>query len=131
MELSEREFYDCLEYCFAFKVDGQPTVLHEQKDALEYINLKFDKVEQLLKHTSHKYLVQSVFGGQTCSQMVCQECGKVSNRIEDYLNLSLTVKDISSMADSLQALVQGEVISDYQCEGCSKKVDVSKRTLIS
>jgi ubiquitin C-terminal hydrolase len=27
--------------------------------------------------------------------------------------------------------VEGEVINDYQCDGCGKKVDVSKRTLIS
>jgi len=28
-------------------------------------------------------------------------------------------------------LVDGEVINDYECSGCKKKVDVSKRTLIS
>ena len=35
------------------------------------------------------------------------------------------------MHDSLQKLVDGEVINDYECDGCKKKVDVSKRTLIS
>ena len=53
------------------------------------------------------------------------------NRIEDFYNLSLTVKDIKSVHESLQKLVEGEVINDYQCEGCGKKVDVSKRMLIS
>jgi hypothetical protein len=57
LELSEREFFDSIDYCFSFKVDGQPTILHEQKDALEYINLKFDKIESLLKNTPHKYLI--------------------------------------------------------------------------
>jgi ubiquitin carboxyl-terminal hydrolase 34 len=28
-------------------------------------------------------------------------------------------------------LIEGEVISDYECDGCKKKVDISKRTLIS
>jgi len=28
-------------------------------------------------------------------------------------------------------MVEGEVISDYECSGCNKKVDVSKRTLIA
>jgi ubiquitin carboxyl-terminal hydrolase 34 len=45
--------------------------------------------------------------------MICTECGKVKNRIEDYYNLSLTVKDIKSMHDSLQKMVEGEVINDY------------------
>jgi ubiquitin carboxyl-terminal hydrolase 34 len=63
--------------------------------------------------------------------MLCTECGKVKNKIEDYFNLSLTVKDTKSMYDSLQKLIEGEVISDYECDGCKKKVDLSKRTLIS
>jgi ubiquitin carboxyl-terminal hydrolase 34 len=85
----------------------------------------------MLRGTSRKYLLQSVFGGQTCSQVVCQECGTCKNRIEDFYNLSLTVKDIKSMHDSLKTLVDGEVINDYECDTCKKKVDISKRVLLS
>ena len=35
------------------------------------------------------------------------------------------------MADSLQKLIDGEVINDYECDNCKKKVDISKRILIS
>ena len=35
------------------------------------------------------------------------------------------------MHGSLEKMVEGEVISDYECGGCKKKVDVRKRTLIS
>lgn len=62
---------------------------------------------------------------------MCLECGKVKNRIEDFYNLSLTVKDIKSLYDSLQKQIEGEVINDYECEQCKKKVDISKRMLIS
>ena len=62
---------------------------------------------------------------------MCNECGTVKNRIEDFYNLSLTVKDIKSMYESLQKLVEGEVISDYMCDTCKKKVDISKRMLLS
>jgi ubiquitin carboxyl-terminal hydrolase 34 len=41
------------------------------------------------------------------------------------------VKDINSVYESLQTLITGEVISDFKCEGCDKKVDITKRTLIS
>ena len=132
LELSERSDYNPLEFCFAFKdLDGNPTNTGEQKDAQEFLNLAFDRIENLLRSTKMKYLLQSVFGGQTCSQLVCQECGKVKNRIEDFYNLSLTVKDIKSMHDSLQKLIEGEVINDFECDTCKKKVDISKRTLIS
>lgn len=63
--------------------------------------MAFDRMENLLRGTSRKYLVQSVFGGQTCSQVVCSECGTCKNRVEDFYNLSLTVKDTKSMAESL------------------------------
>ena len=59
------------------------------------------------------------------------ECGTCKNRIEDFYNLSLTVKDIKSMGDSLQKLIEGETINDYECETCKKKVDISKRILLS
>lgn len=56
--------------------------------------------------------------------MLCNECGKVKNRIEDFYNLSLTVKDIKSMGESLKKQIEGEEINDYNCEGCNKKVNI-------
>ena len=132
LELSERTDYNPWEFCFAFKeFDGSPTNTVEQKDAQEFLTTLFDRLETGLKGTSRKYLLQSVFGGKTCSQLVCKECGKVKNKLEDFYNLSLTVKDIKGMYESLAKLVEGEVIGDYECAGCKKKVDVSKRTLIT
>ena len=63
--------------------------------------------------------------------MVCMSCGKVKNRIESYFNLSLPVKDLNSVHDSLKKQVEGEIINGYRCDGCGKEVDLSKRTLIA
>jgi len=132
LELSERTDYNPWEFCFAFKeFDGTPTNTAEQKDAQEFLNVCFDRLETALKGTSREKLLQSVFRGRTCSQLVCAECGKCRNRVEDFYNLSLTVKDLKGVHESLQSLVQGEVINDYECSGCKKKVDVSKRTLVA
>jgi ubiquitin C-terminal hydrolase len=51
--------------------------------------------------------------------------------MEDYYNLTLTVKDIDSVEESLKKQIEGEVIDGYQCDGCNKKVDITKRTLIT
>ena len=59
------------------------------------------------------------------------ECGKIKNRLEDYYNLSLTVRQIKSVYESLQKEVEGEIISDFKCDSCHKTVDLSKRTLIA
>jgi len=37
----------------------------------------------------------------------------VKNRIEDYYNMSLIVKDIPSVYESLKKQIEGETISDY------------------
>lgn len=66
-----------------------------------------------------------------CSQLVCPECGKIKNRIEDGLNMSLTVKDIKGVYASLDKQVEGEKISDFECSGCKKKVEIHKRTLLA
>jgi uncharacterized UBP type Zn finger protein len=41
------------------------------------------------------------------------------------------VKERKSVEESLKKNLEGEVISDYECPGCKKKVDITKRTLIS
>ena len=68
LELSERMDYNPFGFCFAFKeFDGAPTNTAEQKDAQEFLNLLFDRLETALKPTSRKYLLQGIFGGKQCS----------------------------------------------------------------
>jgi len=68
LELSQRMDYNPVGFCFAFKeFDGTPTNTSEQKDAQEFLNVLFDRVENVLKPTPRKYLLQSIFGGKTCS----------------------------------------------------------------
>lgn len=132
LELSERVDYNPIEFCFSFKqMDGTPTNTSIQHDSEEFFNIIFDRIENLMKPTPQKYLLQSTFGGKNCSQMVCKECGFIRNRFEDFYNLSLTVKERKSVEESLRKNLEGEIISDYECPGCKKKVDITKRTLIS
>ena len=64
LELSERLDYNPSEWCFAFKdFDGGPTPIMEQRDAQEFLNIVFDRIETSLKDTPKKYLLQSIFGG--------------------------------------------------------------------
>lgn len=45
--------------------------------------------------------------------------------------MSLTVKDINSVYDSLEKQIEGERIDGFLCDGCNKKVDITKRMLIA
>ena len=132
LELSERSAYNPFEFCFSFKEsDGSPTKIGEQQDTEEFFNKFMDRMESIVKPNAEKYALQSIFGGKNCAQMVCKECGFTRNRFEDFLNISLTVKERKSVADTLQKTIEGEIINDYQCPGCKKTVDITKRTLIS
>lgn len=58
LELSERSEYNPFEFCFAFKdFEGNPTNTGEQKDAQEFLNMAFDRMENLLRPTTRKYLM--------------------------------------------------------------------------
>jgi len=131
LQLSDRQYYNPTPFCFSFKsFDGQPTNVREQKDAQEFLNLGFDRLETLLRGTSQKYLLQNVFGGQTCSMMKCKNCGNLRQNKEDFYNLSLEVKNQSSVYDGLKKFVSGEIISDYQCEACNQRVELEKKVTI-
>ena len=48
-------------------MEGGPTNISEQKDAQEFLNILFDRLENALKPTSRKYLLQNIFGGKQIS----------------------------------------------------------------
>ena len=45
--------------------------------------------------------------------------------------MSLQVKDSTGIYDSLGKMVRGQTIEDYMCEGCNKKVNIVKRSLLA
>ena len=102
-----------------------------QQDAQEFLNFFFGRLEELLKPTSQKYLLESVFGGKVCSQLICQSCGSIRNILESYYNLSVAVKDRKGLEDSLHKMIESVIINGYKCENCNMTVDVEKRQLIA
>jgi len=42
----------------------------------------FDKLENLLKNTAFKSILDGVYGGKTCTQIVCSECKYTSSKFE-------------------------------------------------
>jgi ubiquitin carboxyl-terminal hydrolase 34 len=131
LELSERTAFNPKAFCFAFKEpDGTPTNTVEQKDAQEFLNLLFDRLETALKPTKRKYLIDSIFGGHMVNQLVCKECGKAKDKLDKFLTLSVTVQEVKTLQESLAKLIEGETVSDYGCSGCNRKVDISMRKLL-
>jgi ubiquitin C-terminal hydrolase len=65
------------------------------------------------------------------SYIVCTECGHSKKR-EDYnLDIQAPVKGIENLNDSLDNLFMSyDIINDYKCENCDKRVDIHKHNKI-
>lgn len=128
LELSERPFYNAVGLCYSMKDwEGNPTNCSLQQDSHEFVNISFDRLESLLKSTNQKYLIKDTFSAKQCTHMTCSNCGHVKQKIEEYYILSMPVKNFSKLEDSVNAYVDGEVISDFKCDNCDQKVDINKR----
>ena len=132
LTLSEKEDYNPKNFCKAFKdFDGNPINIMVQQDSQEFFNNFFDKMENNLKKSKYKYIINDVFIGRTCSSVICDSCKHVSNRFEDFYNLTLEVKNINNLTDSLHKLITPEKIEDFKCSNCNKNVTINKRTSLS
>jgi ubiquitin carboxyl-terminal hydrolase 34 len=131
LELTERQAYNPRQFYFSCKdYESKPLNTAIQADASEFLNLILDRLETALKPTAQSKLLQGVLGGKTCSQMICKECTTVLERQEDFFSLSLDVKHSRSLEQSLERLIADDIISDFMCETCHKKVDIVKHTLL-
>lgn len=42
----------------------------------------------------------------------------------------MTVKNKKSLSESMEAMVEGETISDYRCSSCDQKVEIEKKVAV-
>ncbi len=132
LAFSTRQEFNPQRFCFAFKdSDNKPTNTSLQQDAHEFLNILFDRLERSLKPTPYARLVQSIFGGKICNQLVCSQCGTVKRNYEDMYTLSLEIKNQRNFHEAMDKFVANSPVSGYFCEACRNKVEVSKRTLLA
>ena len=125
LELSDRGAADPFDFCFAYKdLTGEPTNVGIQMDSNEFLTFFFDRMEDVLRPTSQKYLFQDVFRGTFVSQMICPDCGKTKNDLTPGYTLSVQVENTKDLAAGVQRLVQGEEIEGYTCSGCNQRVNI-------
>ena len=84
---------------------------------------------QKFKKTKYKYIINDVFTGYTCSSVICESCKNASNRFEEFYNLTMEVKNITTLYDSLQKMIMPEKIDDFKCGACIQKITINKRTI--
>ena len=131
LQQSRRREVNPLEFCLSYKeYNGQPVNLGVQQDSQEFLNRFFDKLETALKPTPFKGILDSVYGGLKVNVIECKGCGYVRANEELFYNLSVEAKNMNSLKQSLDKFIQPETISDFLCDNCKKKCDISKKSLL-
>lgn len=64
-------------------------------------------------------------GGVMTNQLICHGgCDTIRERDEPFYTVSLEVKGKSHLEESLESYVAGELLSDFNCSTCKRRVEV-------
>jgi hypothetical protein len=106
-----------------------------QEDSQEYLNRLSNRFGEMLKSTPFKDTFLEVVGGSLQTQTIGRgECKHIKTREEVFTNIMVEIKQKKTLLESLKAFVAGETMSGdnaIKCECCNKKVDATRRTVIS
>ncbi|CAK70549.1 unnamed protein product (macronuclear) [Paramecium tetraurelia] len=132
LDLSDRADFNPYQFCLSYKDNqNQPLNVSMQQDAQEFLNQFFDRLDNQLKEKGWQQFIEAIYGGYLCSQMICNGCQTKREKFDLFYTLSLKVKDVKSLYESFESMIQGEVIKDYKCEQCQQKNDLIKRQCLS
>lgn len=81
-----------------------------QMDVDEFYNLLFDRWESQILAPADKKLFRSFYGGQLVQQVKSKECQHISERLEPFSAIQCDIKGKTSLQESLQAYVDGEIM---------------------
>ncbi|KAM4626151.1 ubiquitin carboxyl-terminal hydrolase 40 [Discoglossus pictus] len=101
-----------------------------QHDVQELNRILFSALESSLEGTSGHNLIQQLYHGVVVNSIKCQECGHVSERQEDFLDVTVAVKGMCSLEESLcnmyleEELFEGDNL--YHCGACDRLVPAAK-----
>ena len=90
--------------------DDTPIDIHNQMDVDEFYNLLFDRWENELLSQEEKRTMKSFYGGQLVQQVKSKECEHISERLEPFSAIQCDIKGKSTLEESLQAYVDGEIM---------------------
>ncbi|XP_022918953.1 ubiquitin carboxyl-terminal hydrolase 9X [Onthophagus taurus] len=116
-----------------FKLQGEPVNLREQQDAVEFFMSLIESLDEALKALGHEQIMSKILGGSYSDQKICKGCPHRYSKEEPFSVISVDIRNHSSLQDSMEQYVKGELLEGadaYHCEKCSKKVVTVKRLCV-
>uniref|UniRef100_A0A8C6PFL3 Ubiquitin carboxyl-terminal hydrolase n=1 Tax=Nothobranchius furzeri TaxID=105023 RepID=A0A8C6PFL3_NOTFU len=101
-----------------------------QQDVQELNRILFSALEHSLVGTSGSTFIHRLYHGTIVNSIVCKECGNISQRQEDFLDLTVCVCGVSSLEEALwNMFVEEEMFEGtnlYCCARCDRLVTAAK-----
>ena len=100
------------------------------------LRVLFDALEQSLLGTSAFGVISNLYKGVIINRITCSECGGISSREEQFMDIGVVVKGQKSLIGSLQEMVKVEWMkgdNQYRCEQkCNgQRVDARRQSTFS
>jgi ubiquitin carboxyl-terminal hydrolase 34 len=96
------------DFCYSFKgFSGEPVNVGVQQDAQEFVSMIFDKLEDAIKGTPFKRVIDSIYRGKLTNTLTCSKCKKAKHREEIFYSLQVDIKNSKTLPDSLKKVCQG------------------------
>ncbi|CAH3155916.1 unnamed protein product [Porites evermanni] len=106
----------------------------QQHDVQELNRILFSALESSLIGTPGAALIRKLYHGTSVTKVICKECGRVSEREENYLDLPLILSGCNGLEQSLEmSYVSKENLegaNKYKCGSCGKLVNAIKGSKI-
>ncbi|XP_041809332.1 ubiquitin carboxyl-terminal hydrolase 40 isoform X1 [Chelmon rostratus] len=101
-----------------------------QHDVQELNRILFSALEHSLVDTTGSTFIHRLYHGTIVNSILCKECGNVSQRQEDFLDLTVCVCGMSSLEDALWSMFVEEELFEgnnlYRCAQCDRLVTAAK-----
>lgn len=117
-----------------FRLQGEPVNLREQQDAVEFFMSLVESLDEALKTLGQEQLMAKTMGGTYSDQKICKGCPHRYCKEEPFSVVSLDIRNMSRLQESLEAYVRGELLEGadaYHCDKCNKKVVTVKRLCLN
>ncbi|KAM8833045.1 ubiquitin carboxyl-terminal hydrolase 40 [Synchiropus picturatus] len=106
-----------------------------QHDVQELNRILFSALEHSLVGTSGSSFIHRLYHGTIVNSIECKECGNVSQRQEDFMDLTVCVCGVSSLEEALWNMFVEEELFDgnnlYRCTQCDRLVTAAKSAKLS
>jgi len=117
-----------------FSFFGDPINVNQQYDVQEFSSVLFDHLDEALKNTERKNLLQSFFGGLLSNEINGISCPHRHAKSEPFYLLSLNIQHHKDIRSSLKEFIKGETLAGdnaYFCSTCNNKVEAQRRSVIA